>query len=146
MITLVVPIFSGTPFRIITLLRYISLEFFSTLKLFFMAKKKVSLEIIHLYAAGIDIGSRSHFVAIGQNAEDVKEFGGYNEDLQALAHWLLQNKITSVAMESNGTYWQSLFSTLQQEGLQLILCNGKFTKNIKGKKSDVQDCQWIQKL
>ena len=111
-----------------------------------MAKKKVSLEIIHPHAAGIDIGSRSHFVAIGQNAEDVKEFGVYNEDLHALTEWLVQNKITSVAMESTGTYWQSLFSTLQQAGLQVILCNGKFTKNIKGKKTDVQDCQWIQKL
>jgi len=49
-------------------------------------------------------------------------------------------------MESTGTYWQSLFAVLQAEGLQVILCNGKFTKNIKGKKSDVQDCQWIQKL
>jgi transposase len=111
-----------------------------------MAKKKTSLEIIHPHAAGIDVGSRSHFVAIGQNAEDVKEFGVYNEDLHTLTEWLLQNKITSVAMESTGTYWQSLFSTLQHAGLQVILCNGKFTKNIKGKKSDVQDCQWIQKL
>lgn len=111
-----------------------------------MAKKKTSLEIIHHHAAGIDVGSRSHFVAIGQNAEDVKEFGVYNEDLHALTEWLLQNRITSVAMESTGTYWQSLFSSLQQAGLQVILCNGKFTKNIKGKKSDVQDCQWIQKL
>ena len=49
-------------------------------------------------------------------------------------------------MESTGTYWQSLFAVLQTEGLQVILCNGKFTKNIKGRKSDVQDCQWIQKL
>ena len=111
-----------------------------------MAKKKTSLEIIHPHAAGIDVGSRSHFVAIGQNAEDVKEFGVYNEDLHLLTEWLLKNKITSVAMESTGTYWQSLFSTLQKAGLQVILCNGRFTKNIKGKKTDVQDCQWIQKL
>ena len=111
-----------------------------------MTKKNVSLEVVNPQAAGIDVGSRSHFVAIGQNAEDVKEFGVYNEDLQALTAWLLQNKITSVAMESTGTYWQSLFSTLQKAGVQVILCNGKFTKNIKGKKTDVQDCQWIQKL
>lgn len=54
--------------------------------------------------------------------------------------------IHSVAMESTSTYWQSLFSNLHQAGMQVILCNGKFTKNIKGEKSDVQDCQWIQKL
>ena len=47
-------------------------------------------------------------------------------------------------MESTGTYWQSLHAALQESGFQVILCNGKFTKNIKGRKSDVQDCQWIQ--
>ena len=111
-----------------------------------MAKKILPMEVVNPKAAGIDVGSRSHFVAIGQSSEKVKEFGVYNEDIHALTQWLLQNKITSVAMESTGTYWQALFSTLQKAGLQVILCNGKFTKNIKGKKSDVQDCQWIQKL
>ncbi len=108
--------------------------------------KKVSMEVINPNAAGIDVGSRSHFVAIGQGKDDVKEFGVYNEDLKAIAAWLLANDVKTVAMESTGTYWQSLFAVLQNEGLQVILCNGKFTKNIKGKKTDVQDCQWIQKL
>lgn len=109
-------------------------------------KRNVSMQIINANAAGIDVGSRSHFVAIGQLKDDVREFGVYNEDLQGIAHWLLENHITTVAMESTGTYWQSLFAVLQNAGLQVILCNGKFTKNIKGKKTDVQDCQWIQKL
>jgi transposase len=109
-------------------------------------KKKVSMDIINPHAAGIDVGSRSHFVAIGQAAGEVREFGVYNEDLQSIADWLLANEVTTVAMESTGTYWQSLFAVLQTAGLQVILCNGKFTKNIKGKKTDVQDCQWIQKL
>ena len=111
-----------------------------------MQKKNVKMEVINSNAAGIDIGSRSHFVAVGQGTDDVREFGVYNEDLQAIAAWLKENEIETVAMESTGTYWQSLFAVLQAEGLQVILCNGKFTKNIKGKKSDVQDCQWIQKL
>jgi transposase len=111
-----------------------------------MKKKNVSMEVVNPDAAGIDIGSRSHFVAIGQGDEDVKEFGVYNEDLQALSQWLLDNEIKTVAMESTGTYWQSLYAVLQSSGLEVILCNGKFTKNIKGRKSDVQDCQWIQKL
>jgi transposase len=111
-----------------------------------MKKKNVSMEVVNPDAAGIDIGSRSHFVAIGQGDEDVKEFGVYNEDLQALAQWLLDNEIKTVAMESTGTYWQSLYAVLQSSELEVILCNGKFTKNIKGRKSDVQDCQWIQKL
>lgn len=111
-----------------------------------MKKKNVSMEVVNPNAAGIDIGSRSHYVAIGQSDEDVREFGVYNEDLQALAQWLIDNKIKSVAMESTGTYWQNLYAVLQSSGLDVILCNGKFTKNIKGRKSDVQDCQWIQKL
>ena len=97
--------------------------------------KKVSMQIINPNAAGIDVGSRSHFVAIGQSKDDVKEFGVYNEDLQAIAAWLLLHKVTTVAMESTGTYWQSLFAVLQNAGIQVILCNGKFTKNIKGKKN-----------
>lgn len=111
-----------------------------------MKKKNVSMEIINPCAGGIDVGSRSHFVAIGQAEKDVKEFGVYDEDLKSIAQHLLDNKIKTVAMESTGTYWQNLFSTLQNAGLEVILCNGKFTKNIKGKKTDVQDCQWIQKL
>lgn len=111
-----------------------------------MQKKNVKMEVVNPNAAGIDIGSRSHFVAVGQGNEDVKEFGVYNDDLKAIATWLKGHEVETVAMESTGTYWQALFAVLQNEGLQVILCNGKFTKNIKGKKSDVQDCQWIQKL
>ena len=111
-----------------------------------MKKEKMALDVVNPQAAGIDVGSRSHYVAIGQRDEDVKEFGVYNEDLMALAKWLLDNQVKTVAMESTGTYWQSLFTTLQGVGLEVILCNGKFTKNIKGKKTDVKDCQWIQKL
>ena len=109
-------------------------------------EKKIALDVVNPHAAGIDVGSRSHYVAIGQRDEDVKEFGVYNEDLLTLTQWLLANEIKTVAMESTGTYWQSLFTTLQGAGLEVILCNGKFTKNIKGKKTDVKDCQWIQKL
>jgi transposase len=111
-----------------------------------MKKEKMALDVVNPQAAGIDVGSRSHYVAIGQRDEDVKEFGVYNEDLIALGRWLVENEVKTVAMESTGTYWQSLFTTLQGIGLEVILCNGKFTKNIKGKKTDVKDCQWIQKL
>lgn len=111
-----------------------------------MENKKISMDIVNPHAAGIDVGSRSHFVCIGQQQGDVKEFGVYNDDLKAIAQWLLSNGIKTVAMESTGTYWQALFAVLQASGLQVILCNGKFTKNIKGRKTDVQDCQWIQKL
>jgi transposase len=99
-----------------------------------MKKEKMALDVVNPQAAGIDVGSRSHYVAIGQADADVKEFGVYNEDLIALAQWLLDNQVKTVAMESTGTYWQSLFTTLQSVGIEVILCNGKFTKNIKKQK------------
>jgi transposase len=111
-----------------------------------MKEKEISMKIVNLNAAGIDVGSRSHWAAIGQGTGDFKEFGVYNEDLHSIADWFEENNIKTVAMESTGTYWQSLYAVLIARGFQVILCNGKFTKNIKGKKTDIQDCQWIQKL
>ena len=67
--------------------------------------KDLSMEVVNLNAARIDIGSRSHFVAVGQREMDVKEFGVYNEDLSSLAKWLSDHGIKTVAMESTGTYW-----------------------------------------
>jgi len=109
-------------------------------------KKKMELDIINPNAAGIDVGSRSHYAAVGQSLEDVKEFGVYAEDLTALCLWLLSYGITTVAMESTGDYWQNLYAELMKHGIDVILCNGKFTKHPKGKKTDVKDCRHIQKL
>jgi len=111
-----------------------------------MAKKNLKMPIINSSAAGIDVGSRSHFVAINQDIDDVREFGAYAEDLKALTEWLKENNITSVAMESTGTYWQNLYAELVQADIEVLLTNGKFTKNIQNKKTDVLDCMWIQKL
>jgi transposase len=111
-----------------------------------MEQKEISMEIINPFAAGIDVGSRSHWVAVGQREQDVQEFGVFNQDLFEMADWLSEHQIKTIAMESTGTYWQNLFAVLISKGFHVILCNGKFTKNIKGKKTDVKDCQWIQKL
>jgi transposase len=111
-----------------------------------MNKKQMSLEVVNPNAGGIDVGSRSHWVAIGQDAEDIREFGVYSQDHQELCKWLSENGIESIAMESTGTYWQNLFSALTAAGFDVILVNGKQTKNVKGKKTDIKDCQWIQKL
>jgi transposase len=111
-----------------------------------MAKRKLRMDIINPYAAGVDIGSRSHFVAINQEHSDVREFGVYAQDMKELLKWLLDNDVKTVAMESTGSYWQNLFTELQNSKIEVILTNGKFTKNIKGKKTDVLDCMWIQKL
>jgi len=76
----------------------------------------------------------------------MKEFGAYTENLHEICHYLKKHEVTSIAMESTGNYWKALFILLQSYGFKVILVNGKFTKNVKGKKTDVLDCQWIQKL
>ncbi len=106
----------------------------------------MELEVVNPHCAGIDVGSRSHFVAIGQDLSDVREFGVYADDLTEICLWLKAKGITSVAMESTGSYWQNLYVELAKHGFDLVLCNGKFTKNAKGKKTDVKDSRWIQKL
>jgi transposase len=111
-----------------------------------MTQKKMQLDIVNANCAGIDIGSKSHFVAVGQGLEDVKEFGVYADDLTAICLHLKSYGITSVAMESTGNYWQNLYVELEKHSFEVTLCNGKFTKNAKGKKTDVKDCRWIQKL
>jgi transposase len=108
-------------------------------------KKEVSMEVVNARAAGIDVGSRSHLVAVGQDREDVREFGVYTEDHTKLVTWLSSKGITTIAMESTGSYWQTLFSALQRAGFEVLLVNGRQIKNVKGK-TDVKDCQWIQRL
>jgi transposase len=109
-------------------------------------KKGLEMEIVNLNCAGIDIGGKSHYVAVGQSLEDVAEFGVYAEDLTNICEHLKSYGITSVAMESTGDYWQNLYTELLKHGFEVLLCNGKFTKHAKGKKTDVKDCRWIQKL
>jgi len=109
-------------------------------------KKTVSIEVVNPQAAGIDIGSRSHYVSIGQTKEDVREFGVYTKDHNEMIGWLKEANITTIAMESTGSYWQTLFSALQLAGFEVILVNGRDVKNVKGKKTDMLDCTWIQKL
>ena len=111
-----------------------------------MEEKEITMEVVNPKAAGVDIGSRSHWVAIGQGPNDYREFGVFNEDLYQIVEFFRENGIKTVAMESTSTYWQSLYAVLISENIPVILCNGKFIKNIKGKKTDIQDCQWIQKL
>lgn len=98
-----------------------------------------SLIAVNAHAAGIDIGSTFHVVAIGQLPHQIRQFDVYTEDLEELAQWLLKNNINTVAMESTGTYWKSLFQTLCKHGLEVCLTSGKFTRNVRGRKSDIID-------
>jgi len=114
------------------------------------ARKRLTkhLEQINLYAAGIDIGSESHYVAVPEGLDDepVRCFSCNTGDLEKLADWLVQIGIQSVAMESTGIYWIPLFEILEERGLEVLLVNARHVKNVSGRKSDVLDCQWLQQL
>jgi len=106
------------------------------------------LEHINRCAAGIDIGSRSHFVAVPEGTDEnpVREFSTFTEDLEHLADWLIVCGVTTVAMESTGVYWIPVFEILESRGLEVRLVNARHVKNVPGRKSDVLDCQWLQQL
>lgn len=99
---------------------------------------------IREHAAGIDIGSRKVFVGI-ENLE-VRSFDTFTEDLEKLADYLLDHHVTTVAMEATGVYWVILFDILESKGLDVWLVDGRSTKQVPGRKTDVKDCQWIQQL
>ncbi len=106
------------------------------------------LEKINLFAAGIDIGSASHFVAVPKELDDqpVREFSCFTADLEAMAEWLVKLGITTVVMESTGVYWIPAFEILESYGLAVKLVNARHVKNVAGRKSDVLDCQWLLQL
>ena len=112
------------------------------------AKSRAALTITHPNAAGVDIGSASHYVAVPPDRDDtpVREFPSFTVDLNAIADWLTACKVDTVAMESTGVYWIPLFELLQARGFTVLLVNARHVKNVSGRKSDVLDCQWIQQL
>jgi len=109
---------------------------------------RAALTITHPNAAGIDIGSASHFVAVPPDRDDepVREFPSFTADLNALADWLTRCGVDTVAMESTGVYWIPLFELLESRGFHVLLVNARHVKNVSGRKSDVLDCQWLQQL
>ncbi|WP_264705004.1 IS110 family RNA-guided transposase [Wolbachia endosymbiont (group A) of Gymnosoma rotundatum] len=113
-----------------------------------MKKAKSKLEIMNPNAAGIDIGSSVHYVCIPEERDEqrVQKFSCFTEDLHNIAKWLKKCKVTTVAMESTGVYWIPLFQVLESYGFEVKLANARHVKNVPGRKSDVQDCQWLQQL
>jgi transposase len=115
-------------------------------------KQKVSINqdwpMLHPHAAGVDLGAKEHWVSVPQDRDPqpVRRFGTFTADLEALAQWLKDCRITSVAMEATGVYWIALFQLLERHGFAVLLVNARQIKNVSGRKSDVQDCQWIQRL
>jgi transposase len=108
----------------------------------------LSLEVMHSDAAGIDIGNESHYVAVplDRDSQPVRRFGCTTAELKAMADWLNQCGICTVAMQSTGVYWVAVFDILEAADLEVYLVNARDTKNLPGRKSDVQESQWLMKL
>lgn len=116
-----------------------------------MAMRKRA-EDVYPNAAGIDVGASKHYVAVPPHlaeqahCEVVREFGAMTDDLHALADWLLALGVEHVALESTGVYWIPVYEVLEQRGLKVWLVDARQLRHVPGRKSDVLDCQWIQKL
>src|ERR1700686_1424339 len=108
----------------------------------------ISLEVVHPDAAGIDIGNESHYVAVPptRDSESVRRFGCTTAELKEMADWLKRCGIRTVAMQSTGVYWIAVYDILEEAGLEVYLVNARERKNLPGRKSDVQESQWLMKL
>jgi transposase len=106
------------------------------------------LEVVHPNAAGIDVGNASHYVAVrpDRDPEPVRRFECFTADLYRLAEWLRSCGVKTVAMQSTGVYWIPLYDILEERGFEVFLVNARHTKNLPGRKSDVQESQWLLKL
>jgi transposase len=105
-------------------------------------------EQVYPNAAAVDVGASSHWVAVPPDRGDdpVHEYGAMTDDLNAMADWLLACGVDTVALESTGVYWIPVYEVLEQRGLKVFLVDARQMKYVPGRKSDVQDCQWLQKL
>jgi transposase len=99
-------------------------------------------------AAAIDVGSSEHWVAVppGRAEPNFRKFGCCTADLEALVDWLVECKVDTVVLEATGNYWVVLYDLLEARSLRPVLVNPRYAKNMSGKKGDIPDCQWMQKL
>ena len=111
-------------------------------------RRKPSFRLAYPDCAGIDVGSASHFVSVppDRDAEPVREFKSFTDDLARMADWLSACGIKTVVMESTGVYWIALYELLDGRGFDVHLVNARHVKNVSGRKSDVLDCQWVREL
>jgi transposase len=106
------------------------------------------LEVLHPNAAGIDVGNNAHYVAVrpDRDPQPVRRFECFTADLHRVADWLRQSGVTTVAMQSTGVYWIPLYDILDAQGFEGYLVNARYTRNLPGRKTDVQESQWLLKL
>ena len=111
-------------------------------------KRNKQISTINPNAAGIDIGSQFHVVAVPADRDDepVRTFQSFTGDLHRLADWLVACRIETVAMESTGIYWIPLYEILEKRGINVIVANARDVKHVPGRKTDVTDAQWLQQL
>jgi len=103
---------------------------------------------IHPHAAGLDIGATFHVAAVSpdRDSKPVRTFNSFTGDLHALADWFKSVGVTTIAMESTSVYWVPVFEILEARGFEVLLVNARDTKNVPGRKTDVNDAQWLQQL
>jgi transposase len=103
------------------------------------------LDVMHPDAAGIDVGNSAHYVAVrpDRDPDSVRRFDCFTAELHRLADWLQHCGVTTVAMQSTGVYWIPLYEILDARGFEVYLVNARHTKNLPGRKSDVQESQWL---
>jgi transposase len=106
------------------------------------------LPVLNRNAAGIDVGNAEHYVAVpaGRDPEPVQRFGSFTADLHRMAQWLKECGVLTVVMQATGVYWIALFQILESYGFQVNVVNARHTKTLPGRKTDVLECQWLQKL
>jgi transposase len=110
-------------------------------------KSKILLPTQNLHAGGVDVGSTAHYVCVGTDPDkDVRCFGTFTADLNAMADWLKERGVTTIALESTGVYWIPVFEVLERRGLHVILVDPRQTRRSGRPKTDVLDCQWIWRL
>jgi len=109
------------------------------------------LQVVNPNAAGIDVGSRSHFICVGRHAvkpgeSRIRQFGAFTQDLDDAVQWLKKCGVTTVALESTGIYWIPIVQKISQAGIDVRLVNAREVRHLPGRKTDLKDCEWLQQL
>lgn len=110
--------------------------------------KSQTIPVLNHPAAGIDIGSSFHVAALPPErcAKPVQTFKAFTADRVRMADGLVENGITTVAMESTGVYWVAVYEILEEPNLEVVLANARDSRSVPGRKTDINEAQWIQRL
>ena len=115
-----------------------------------MAKQSNRFDEVRRYVAGVDLaGNADHYVCgprKDDGTHDIEHFGTTTNELLRMAAWMKERKVESAAMESTSVYWIPVYDTLESAGIEVVLVDTRAVKMVPGRKSDVKDCQWLQRL